>query len=85
MSKHRSLRIWMLLWLAMGMTTPTSNDLGDETCSTLFRSRKKGYQFLAATTKPLGDLAWDYSFNSPASKRTRQDPKAAIRASTRRQ
>ena len=43
--------------------------------STLFLYRKKGYQFLPATTKPLGDLAWDYFFNSPASKATHRDPK----------
>jgi len=43
--------------------------------STLFLYRKKGYQFLPATTKPLGDLAWDYFFNSPASKAMHRDPK----------
>src|ERR1700693_4390771 len=43
--------------------------------STLFLYRKKGYQFLPVTTKPLGDLAWDYFFNSPASKATHRDPK----------
>jgi hypothetical protein len=43
--------------------------------STLFLYRKKRYQFLPATTKPLGDLAWDYFFNSPASKATHRDPK----------
>jgi len=43
--------------------------------STLFLYRKKGYQFLPATTKPLGDLAWDFFFNSPASKATHRDPK----------
>jgi len=43
--------------------------------STLFLYRRKGYQFLPATTKPLGDLAWDYFFNSPASKATHRDPK----------
>ena len=43
--------------------------------STLFLYRKKGYQFLPATTKPLGDLAWDYFYNSPASKATHRDPK----------
>ena len=43
--------------------------------STLFLYRRKGYQFSPATTKPLGDLAWDYFFNSPASKATHRDPK----------
>jgi hypothetical protein len=43
--------------------------------STLFLYRRKGYQFLPATTKPLGELAWDYFFNSPASKATHRDPK----------
>ena len=43
--------------------------------STLFLYRRTGYQFLPATTKPLGELAWDYFFNSPASKATHRDPK----------
>jgi hypothetical protein len=43
--------------------------------STLFLYRRKGYQFSPATTKPLGDLVWDYFFNSPASKVTDRDPR----------
>jgi hypothetical protein len=42
---------------------------------TLLLYRKKGYQFLPATKKPLGDLAWDYFFDSPASKALHRDPK----------
>jgi hypothetical protein len=42
---------------------------------TLFLYRKKGYQFLPATKKPLGDLAWDYFFDSPVSKALHRDPK----------
>lgn len=36
--------------------------------ATLFLYRKKGYQFRPATAKPLGELAWDYFFDSPVSK-----------------
>lgn len=46
---------------------------------TLFLYRRKGYQFSPATTKPLGDLAWDYFFTTPTSKgmhRNPQDPYA---------
>jgi hypothetical protein len=32
---------------------------------TLFLYRRNGYQFSPATTKPLGDLAWDYFFPTP--------------------
>src|ERR1700716_1875315 len=39
---------------------------------TLFLYRRKGYQFLPATTKPLGDLAWDYFYSLPASKGMRR-------------
>ena len=42
---------------------------------TLFLYRRKGYRFSPATTKPLGDLAWDYFFSTPASKGMRRDPK----------
>jgi hypothetical protein len=42
---------------------------------TLFLYRKKGYQFLLATTKPLGELAWDYFFGSTASKVLHRDPR----------
>ena len=42
---------------------------------TLFLYRRKGYQFSPATAKPLGDLAWDYFFTTPASKGMHRDPK----------
>jgi len=42
---------------------------------TLFLYRRNGYQFAAATAKPLGDLAWDYFFTTPASKGMHRDPK----------
>ena len=42
---------------------------------TLFLYRRKGNQFLPATKKPLGDLAWDYFFDSPPSKALHRDPK----------
>jgi hypothetical protein len=42
---------------------------------TFFLYRRKGYQFSPATTKPLGDLAWDYFFSTPASKGMHRDPK----------
>jgi hypothetical protein len=42
---------------------------------TLFLYRRKGYRFSPATTKPLGDLAWDYFFSTPAAKGMRRDPK----------
>jgi hypothetical protein len=40
---------------------------------TLFLYRRKGYQFSPATTKPLGDLAWDYFFTTPASEGMHRD------------
>jgi hypothetical protein len=43
--------------------------------STLFLYRRKGDQFLPATTKPLGDLAWDHFFASPEAKAMHRDPK----------
>jgi hypothetical protein len=43
--------------------------------STLVLYRRKGYQFIPATKKPLGDLAWDYFFGLPASKGMHRDPK----------
>ncbi len=42
---------------------------------TLFLYRRNGYQFSPATKKPLGDLAWDYFFTTPASRRMHRDPK----------
>jgi hypothetical protein len=41
---------------------------------TLILYRRKGYQFSPAATKPLGDLAWDYFFTTPASERMHRDP-----------
>jgi hypothetical protein len=41
--------------------------------ATLFLYRRKGYQFSPATTKPLGELAWDYFFTTPASKGMHRD------------
>jgi hypothetical protein len=35
--------------------------------STLFLYRREGFSFKPATTKPLGDLAWDYFFSLPDS------------------
>ena len=42
---------------------------------TLFLYRRQGYQFSPTTAKPLGDLAWDYFFTTPASKGMHRDPK----------
>jgi hypothetical protein len=42
---------------------------------TLFLYRRNGHQFSPATKKPLGDLAWDYFFTTPASKGMHRDPK----------
>ena len=42
---------------------------------TLFLYRKQGNQFLPATKKPLGELAWDYFFDSPVYKALHRDPK----------
>src|SRR5882757_2548525 len=42
---------------------------------TLFLYRRNGYQFSPATPKPLGDLAWDYFFSTPASNGMHRDPK----------
>ena len=42
---------------------------------TLFLYKRKGWsQFLPATKKPLGDLAWDYFFTTPTSKGMHRDP-----------
>jgi hypothetical protein len=44
---------------------------------TLFLYHRKGDQFSPVTTRPLGDLAWDYFFTTPASKgmhRARKGP-----------
>jgi hypothetical protein len=42
---------------------------------TLILYRRNGYQFSPATKKPLGELAWDYFFTTPASKGMHRDPK----------
>jgi hypothetical protein len=42
---------------------------------TLFLYRRNGYRFSPATTKPLGDLTWDYFFTTPESKGMHRDPK----------
>jgi hypothetical protein len=42
---------------------------------TLFLYRRNGYRFSPATAKPLGDLAWDYFFTTPASKGMHRNPK----------
>jgi hypothetical protein len=50
---------------------------------TVFLYHRKGDQFSPATTRPLGDLAWDYFFRTPASKgmhRAPKDPYALGRA-----
>ena len=41
---------------------------------TLLLYHRNGYRFSAATKKPLGDLAWDYFFTTPASKKMHRDP-----------
>ena len=40
---------------------------------TLFLYRRKRYQFSPATTKPLGDLAWNYFYGLPDSKGMRRN------------
>ena len=42
---------------------------------TLFLYRRNGYEVSSATQKPLGDLAWDYFFGLPMSKKLHRDPK----------
>ena len=42
---------------------------------TLFLYRRDGYRFTSATTKPLGELAWDYFFGLPVSRDMPRDPK----------
>ena len=36
---------------------------------TLFLYRRTGYQFSPATPKPLGEMAWDYFFSQPVSRK----------------
>jgi hypothetical protein len=42
---------------------------------TLFLYRRDRVRLTSATAKPLGDLAWDYFFSLPVSKRMHRDPK----------
>jgi hypothetical protein len=42
---------------------------------TLFLYRRDHLRLTSATAKPLGDLAWDYFFSLPVSKRMHRDPK----------
>jgi hypothetical protein len=41
----------------------------------LFLYRRNGLEFSSATPKPLSEMAWDYFWGSPASKKLRRDPK----------
>jgi hypothetical protein len=43
---------------------------------TLLLYRRQGNRFVAATGKPLGELAWDYFFSLPVSKGLLRDPKS---------
>ena len=40
---------------------------------TMFLYRRNGYQFLPATAKPFGDLAWEYFFGQPVAKEIHRD------------
>jgi hypothetical protein len=42
---------------------------------TLLLYRRDGNRFVTATSKPLGDRAWDYFFATPASRGMHRDPK----------
>ena len=42
---------------------------------TLFLYRRDHLRLTSATAKPLGDLAWDYFFSLPVSKRMHRNPK----------
>jgi hypothetical protein len=42
---------------------------------TLMLYRRNGYRFSSATSKPLGDLAWDDFFSLPVFKEMHRDPK----------
>ena len=41
----------------------------------LFLYRRNGFEFSAATPKPLSEMAWDYFWRSPAAKKLRRNPK----------
>jgi hypothetical protein len=42
--------------------------------ATLLLYKREGTRFVAATTKPLGELAWDYFFTQPASRGMPTEP-----------
>jgi hypothetical protein len=42
---------------------------------TLYLYKRTGDRFVSATTKPLGDAAWDFFFTQPAAAGVRKDPK----------
>jgi hypothetical protein len=42
---------------------------------TLFLYRRNGFEFSSATRKPLSEMAWDYFWGSPVSKKLHRDPK----------
>ena len=42
---------------------------------TLFLYRRSGVEFSSATSKPLGDLAWDFFFGQPLAKKLHRNPK----------
>jgi hypothetical protein len=41
----------------------------------MFLYRRNGLEFSSATPKPLSEMAWDYFWGSPASKKLHRDPK----------
>jgi len=41
----------------------------------LFLYRRSGFEFSSATKKPLSEMAWDYFWASPASKKLHRNPK----------
>jgi hypothetical protein len=41
----------------------------------LFLYRRNGFEFSSATPKPLSEMAWDYFWASPASKKLHRDPR----------
>ena len=50
-------------------------DADDTFTSPDHQVRRSGHEFSSATSKPLGDLAWDYFFGLPVSKKLHRDPK----------
>jgi hypothetical protein len=42
---------------------------------TLFLYRRSGFEFSSATRKPLSEMAWDYFWGSPASRKLHRNPK----------